>query len=101
MRPKAWPQTGCFTWEGMQVCIQCSRVSNPQNGLPKPTERHDSQIYKKSKRSKRTPKLIPQKIFPKDPYRAKYAYFSKMKAKIDIMKVRSSRDAWTKPNFQP
>lgn len=75
-----------------------SRVSSVENGVPKnQPERHASQIYKNRKGKK----LVHQKIFPKDPYLAKYAYFSITKATIEMMKVRSSSDAWTKPNFQP
>jgi hypothetical protein len=78
-----------------------SRVPSLDNRVQKkPTRKACQPDIQESKRSNRTKKLH-QKIFPKDPYLAKYEYFSITKATIEMMKVRSSSDAWTKPNFQP
>jgi len=78
------------------------QVSNPSNMLPNQTRKAYSPYIQELNRPARKAKpIIHQKIFPKRPYRAKYAYFNKMKATIEITKVSNSSDACTNPNFQP
>ena len=70
--------------------------------LPTQTRKAYSPYIQEVNRPARREKLlIHQKIFPKRPYRAKYAYFNKIKATIEIIKVSNSSDACTSPNFQP